>query len=178
MTSSWYFRPISIVIIAVTLLTVQYFSTARPAHAATLEPLTTNSYYLDDRLYNMAVNINLTMTLLGEADALQENQSIHGSCYAGEYPVYVILAYGQPFNYNINNYHQVTNTWYDAEILANNYAQGWYSNSFNCFRLHFVIGVNNNVCANWQSTNNTDPCVPQEGLDFERSKYVFLNKCN
>jgi len=145
-------------------LLISYFNFSAPlsARAATLEPVgETTSYYVDSAMYNRNNgNLPLTFSQNGTSEANRDNGAIPGPCSNGQYLIYAIIDFGQPFSTYVGPWGGVPNqSWSQVENIALAYAHSWYNTSYNCFRMHLVIGVNNNVCLNWASHPNYDPCV-------------------
>lgn len=158
----------SIVLAVVLLISYFSFSTPPQARAASLSPIGwTNSYYLDSAMANMNKgDLQKTFSAWGTAEAENDNAiaASRGGCTNGQYTMYVMIDYGQPFSTYISTFGTAPDqSWSQAQNIALAYAKSWYSASYSCFRLHLAMGVNNQVCLNWASTNNTDPCVSTAG---------------
>jgi hypothetical protein len=166
-SSSRRWRIWSIALVAAFLLSYCALSAPPPARAASLETIgLTSSYYIDAAMASMnGGNLDTTFSQLGTAEANRDNSAAaaRGACTNGQYTIYAIIDMGQPFSDHVYTWAGSNPSWGSVELIALSYAKSWYNTSYNCFRMHLTIGVNNQVCYNWSSTNNTDPCVTGAG---------------
>lgn len=153
------------------LLAFISFSAAPPARAAGLSPIGwTTSYYVDAAQASKG-DLRTVFAQWATAEATSDNQvaTAHGGCTNGEYTVYVVIDFGQPTSSNILTWGAGPQTWSQAVQITLAYANAWYNASYNCFRMHLVLGVNNDVCFHWATYPNTDPCVPAAGQQMAQS---------
>lgn len=150
-----------VALVATLLVSYAHFSAPR-ASAASLQTVgETNSYYVDNAMYNLGGgNLYTAASVDGTNEANHDNGSIPSACSNGQYTVYTIIDFGQPLGSTIQPWINIPAlNWSQVGGITLAYANSWFNTSFNCFRLHLVIGMNNDVCLNWGSTHNTDPCV-------------------
>jgi hypothetical protein len=148
-------------------------SQALPRYGSNV-PVFTYSYYINPMMYSYG-NINLNeLKSLGKEDATQENTSLQNQgihCQQGQYLIDAVIDFGSPQSNYVNNwaggniYYGSASTQIAGVLLS--YANGWYQNSYNCFYLRIIAGVNNNgICGN---LNTNQPCDEDSGISLAKS---------
>jgi hypothetical protein len=163
-----------ILVVALAVMTWANFRFSGTAHAAplttSLSPVVTNSYYVDSNWY-ANTNPDSYASKLGASDALGENQTLVNKgihCTKGEYLIYTILDFGSPRDGNIYNWAGATIDYGGGPnqvwTIVEDYANSWYANSYNCFTLNLLIGVNNSsICG---SNDTMASCDQAAGFDL------------